>query len=317
MFKKPLETALVHALAYLETLDTRPVAPRADPATLRARLGGPLADDGLPAEQVIDELVRDVEGAIMGTSSARFFGWVIGGTLPAALAADWLTSTWDQNAGLYLAGPAAAVVEEVAGQWLKEILGLPAAASFAFVTGCQMAHVTCLAAARHAVLANVGWDVELHGLCGAPPIRIIASEKRHGSFERAVRLLGMGTGNIECIESMDEFEGTLKRSEGTPAIVLLQAGEVNTGTFDDFARLIPVAKRNGAWVHVDGAFGLWAAASPQYRSIWWGGRTGRLVGHRRSQMAERALRLRLCVHRRPGLAPCRHELRRRVPAGEH
>jgi glutamate/tyrosine decarboxylase-like PLP-dependent enzyme len=261
VFKKPLGEALRHALAHLENLDRMPAAGPADLATLRRQLQKPLLDEGLPAEQVVAELVRDTAGGLHATGSGRFFGWVIGGTLPAALAADWLTSAWDQNAGLYTCAPAAGVVEEVAGAWLKEILGLPAGASFALVTGCQAAHLTCLAAARHAVLARTGWDVETHGLYGAPRIRILATGDRHGSVMRAFRFLGMGTGNVEDLQVE-----ALERESG-PTIVVLQAGELNTGAFDDFETWIPLARRHGAWVHVDGAFGLWAAASPRYRQL--------------------------------------------------
>jgi len=190
--------------------------------------------------------------------------------LPAALAADWLTAAWDQNAGLYAAGPAAALAEEIAGKWMKDILGLPPHASFAFTTGCQMAHATCLAAARHAVLEKRGWDVEQQGLSGAPRIRILTSSEAHGSFKRAVRLLGLGLGQIEYLAAGEQgrlAEQTLAGAlDGTkPTIVVLQAGDLNIGAFDDFEKLIPIAKRSGAWVHVDGAFGLWTAASPRLR----------------------------------------------------
>ena len=166
IFGNTLETATRSALAHLENLDCLPVAATASLDSLRSRLGRALTDESIAPEQVVSELVRDVDGGIVGSAGGRFFGWVIGGSLPAALAADWLAAAWDQNACLYAAGPAAAIVEEVAGRWLKEILGLPARASFAMVTGCQMAHVTCLAAARHAVLAGRGWDVEQRGLYG-------------------------------------------------------------------------------------------------------------------------------------------------------
>jgi len=210
----------------------------------------------------------------MTSAGGRFFGWVVGGALPSALAADWLTATWDQNAGLYAAGPAAAIVEEVAGAWLKDIFGLSAHTSFALVTGCQMAHVTGLAAARHALLARRGWDVEQRGLSGAPPIRILSSSERHGSAERAIRLLGMGLQQITYLPvdaqgrlRADALQQALESNGDGPAIVLLQAGDVNIGAFDDFEALIPIAHRHGAWVHVDGAFGLWAAASPRYRHL--------------------------------------------------
>jgi glutamate/tyrosine decarboxylase-like PLP-dependent enzyme len=161
-----------HALSFLKNLDRAPVGATVDLQTLRQRLNKPLTDSGVPHEQVITELVADVEGGLIGSAGGRFFGWVIGGSLPAALAADWLTATWDQNAALYATSPAAAVVEEVVGLWLKDVLGLPAHSSFALVSGCQMAHATCLAAARHALLAEHGWDVEERGLYGAQPIRI-------------------------------------------------------------------------------------------------------------------------------------------------
>jgi glutamate/tyrosine decarboxylase-like PLP-dependent enzyme len=271
-YRPALERAARLALDYLESLDERPVAVGRQLVMLD-RLGSTLADEGISAEQVIDELVRDVEPGIIGSASGRFFAWVIGGALPSALAADWLTVAWDQNAVLAASAPAAAMVEEVTGSWLKQILGLPATASFAFVSGCQMAHVTCLAAARHALLEKQGWNVEELGMAGAPPIRIFSSDQRHGSFERATRLVGLGTANIEYLAA--DSNGRLKpdalaqalERDPQPAIVLLQAGEINTGIYDPFAQLIPIARRHGAWVHVDGAFGLWAAASPHYRHL--------------------------------------------------
>lgn len=268
VFRQPLHTALAHALTHLDSLDSCPVGPRTDLASLRRRLDRPLADTGTDPSTVIEDLVADVEGGLNASASGRFFAWVIGGALPAALAADWLTSTWDQNAGIYQCSPAASVVEEVAGTWLKEILGLPPGASFAFVTGCQMAHVTCLAAARHQVLEQHDWNVEKKGLCEAPPVRILASVESHGSVERAIRLLGMGTDHIEHIKpDAESLTAALGRAHGRPLIVLLQAGDVNTGAFDDFASLIPLAHAAGAWVHIDGAFGLWAAASPRFRHL--------------------------------------------------
>jgi len=191
---------------------------------------------------------------------------VIGGALPSAIAADWLTSAWDQTAVLYASGPAAAIVEEVTGAWLKEILGVPQQASFALVTGCQTAHAVCLAAARHALLARRGWDVERRGLNAAPPIRILSGDQRHGSIERAVRLLGLGTDNIRSID-LDELDSILGAEPSLATILLLQAGDINTGAFDPFETVIPIARRHAAWVHIDGAFGLWAAASPRLRHL--------------------------------------------------
>jgi glutamate/tyrosine decarboxylase-like PLP-dependent enzyme len=272
--QKTLDTAVSAALSHLEKLDDSPVAATADLATLRKQLGKPLERTGVPAERVVAELIRDVEGGILGSAGGRFFGWVIGGSLPAALGADWLASAWDQNAALYATAPAAAVVEEIAGGWLKEILGLPPHVSFALVSGCQMAHTTCLAAARHALLTRRRWNVEEEGLYGAPPIRILSSDQRHGTFERAVRLLGMGLAQVQYLPADSQgrlpaevLEIALACDRSAPTIVLLQAGDVNIGAFDDFETLIPIAKRYNAWVHIDGAFGLWAAASPRFRHL--------------------------------------------------
>lgn len=274
VFRATLTTALERALAYLGGLDQMPVATPTDVADLRKRLDKPLSEAGNIPDLVIKDLIRDVEGAIVGSAGGRFFGWVIGGSLPAALAADWLTSTWDQNAVLYACGPAAAVVEEVAGRWLKELLGLPLSASFAFVTGTQMAHFTCLAAARHALLNRLGWSVERDGLYGAPPIRILCNAQRHGSIERAVRCLGLGSSHIVDVPTdsanrvlAHHLRGALEEYVHSPMIVVLAAGDICTGAFDDFTTLIPLAKQHGAWVHVDGAFGLWARASRQYRAL--------------------------------------------------
>jgi glutamate/tyrosine decarboxylase-like PLP-dependent enzyme len=273
-FQKSLEAAFRCAHEYIENLDATPVGATADFQTLRNQLCRPLTSEGMPPEQVVAELARDAQAGLIGTGTGRFFGWVIGGSVPAALGADILASVWDQNGALYATSPAAAVVEEIAGTWLKEILGLPAHASFALVTGCQMAHTTCLAAARHALLAKLNWDVEEKGLFGAPPIRILTSGMRHGTFERAIRLLGLGKNHVLLLDSderdclrADELERALRIDSSTPTIVLLQAGDVNIGAMDDFKTLIPIAKRYNAWVHVDGAFGLWANASPRYKHL--------------------------------------------------
>jgi glutamate/tyrosine decarboxylase-like PLP-dependent enzyme len=267
-----LARTLTHAADFLARLDDAPVAATATLAELRARLDRPLCDTGADPLTVIDELVADCAGGILGSAGGRFFGWVIGGSVPAALAADWLTAAWDQNAASFGAGPAEAVIEEVCGVWLKELLGLPPTASFALVTGSQMAHVTCLAAARNALLARRGWDVERRGLAGAPPLRLLTSDQRHGSIERAVRLVGIGADSIVDLPSddngrlrADDLAAALRADADRPTVVLLQAGDLNIGAFDSFADLIPLARASGAWAHVDGAFGLWAAASPRYR----------------------------------------------------
>src|SRR4051812_16997045 len=236
-----LDRAAAHATAFLDSLPSRPIAATATIAELQGRLGKPLPEAGLPAEAVIDELVRDCEGGLMGSGSGRFFGWVIGGTLPVALAADWLTSAWDQNAASNLTAPAEAVVEQVCGEWAKEMFGLPKSASFAFVTGCQMAHTTALAAARHKLLRDRGWDVEAKGLAGAPPLAILTTENRHESILRSARLLGVGTDAIVPVRADNEgridvraLDQTLRCLAGAPAVVCLQGGDLNTGVFDPF-----------------------------------------------------------------------------------
>lgn len=262
--RQALERAFAHALAYFDELESAAVAPAATLAELRGALGRPMGECGLPAAQVIDDLIADTKGGIMGSQGGRFFSWVVGGGLPAAIAADWLTAVWDQNAGIYAAAPAAAVVEEVAGAWLRELFALPREASFAFTTGTQMAHVTCLAAARHALLLQHGWDVAQNGLSGAPRIRVLASVDCHGSVDRAVRLLGLGSAAIERL-AVDAHGRVSPQVLGAaligcdmPTVVVLQAGELNLAAFDPFEALVPVARNAGAWIHVDGAFGLWA-----------------------------------------------------------
>jgi glutamate/tyrosine decarboxylase-like PLP-dependent enzyme len=192
-WETPLGEAYRLALAHLTGLPGRPVGVRTDPATMRTRLGGPTPEAPTPPADVIRDLASNADPGIVATASGRFFGFVFGGATPAALAADWLTATWDQNAGLYATSPAAAAVEEIAGGWLLDLLGLPAHASVGFVTGAQMANFTALAAARHEVLRRVGWDVETQGLIGAPPVRVVAGADRHDTIDRALRFLGLGT----------------------------------------------------------------------------------------------------------------------------
>jgi glutamate/tyrosine decarboxylase-like PLP-dependent enzyme len=266
-----LQCAQAHAIRYLDSLPQRPVGATLDAAELRRRLGGPLPQNAMDAVEVIDHLVRDVDGGLHSSVGGRFFGWVIGGVLPAALAADWLTATWDPNAASAAAAPAEAVVEEICGTWLKELLRLPPSASFALVTGCQMAHTTALAAARHKLLRVRGIDVEAEGMAGAPPLRLLMSENRHESILRSVRLLGFGTNAVEILPCddrggirLDALDVALSASAGRPTIVCLQAGDLNTGVFDAFEPACRLAHAVGAWVHVDGAFGLWAATSKQH-----------------------------------------------------
>ena len=272
--RRLLERAAAHAADYLEALDDTHVAATATPDELRARLSGPLPDDGLDPERVIDDLVSGVDGGLLDSAGGRFYGWVIGGALPAAVAADFVTTAWDQNAAIVATSPAAAVVEEICGTWLKELLGLPSSASFGIVSGCQMAHVTALAAARHHVLAGCGVDVQRQGLAAGPQIRVLVSEFRHTTIDRALRLLGIGTDAVVEVAAeksgpirSDALGEALSRDAVAPTIVCLQAGELNTGAFDPFHEACEIAHAHGAWVHVDGAFGLWAGASTGYRHL--------------------------------------------------
>jgi glutamate/tyrosine decarboxylase-like PLP-dependent enzyme len=257
------------AADYLESLDERPVFPDVTPERLREALGGPLPDEPSDPETVVGELVESAEPGVVAMGSGRYFGFVIGGSLPAALAADWLTSTWDQNAGLYVGGPSASVVEQVTREWLVELLGLPADASIGYVTGTQMAHVTGLAAARWHVLDAVGWDVGAQGLAAAPPVRVFVGEKRHVTVDRALRLLGLGAPEVVAADDQGRLvPAALRESLGEgPAIVCAQAGEVNTGAFDPLPEIAEACAAAGAWLHVDGAFGIWAAVSPRLRHL--------------------------------------------------
>ena len=266
-----LALAQKYAVDFLARLEQKPVNATATLTDLRRRLDVPLTGAGVQASRVIDDLVVATEGGHLRSAGGRFFAWVTGGALPSALAADWLVSTWDNNAAISASGPASAVVEEVAGRWILDLLGLPASASYAFTTGCQMAHLTCLAAARHALLSARGWNVEDKGLCGAPRIRVLANEHRHGSVTRALRFLGLGAGCLEPLLTDSDsriaphtLEVALRQSED-PTIVVLDAADLNVGAFDPFCELIPMAKAAQAWVHVDGAFGLWARVSSQQR----------------------------------------------------
>jgi glutamate/tyrosine decarboxylase-like PLP-dependent enzyme len=258
-----------YAADFVETLQTRPIRAEADVDELTSSLGGPLPEGPTDPRAVIASLVENVEPGLCATPSGRFFGFVIGGAVPASVAADILTSAWDQNAGLYVAGPAAAVVEEVCRGWLIELLGLPPHVSVAFVTGAQMAHVTALAAARHHVLEKAGWDVPQQGLAGAPEIRVVVAAKRHVTVDRALRLLGIGASSLDLVPVDDQGRMQVEqlRFGDGPTIVCGQAGEVNTGAFDDLDAIADAAAGAGAWFHLDGAFGLWAAASPELRHL--------------------------------------------------
>ncbi len=263
-----LRSVADRAIRYREGLHDTPVTPTSDPETLRRVLGGPMPEQPRDPSEVVHRMADIVEaGGLMAMDSGRFFGFVIGGSLPAALAADWLVAAWDQNTGLFATTPATAVIEEIAGRWLLELLDLPRDASFAFVTGGQMANATALAAARHHVLARAGWDVEADGLAGGPPIRLVVGEEVHVTVPRSARLLGIGArgivhvpvdGNGAMVPSA--LERALEGHDGNPTIVCCQAGNVNTGAMDPVGELAEAAHRHGAWLHVDGAIGLWAAA---------------------------------------------------------
>src|SRR3954469_20123044 len=247
-----------------------PVQPSLDRASLAAAFGGPLGADPTDPGRVVDDLIAAAHPGLVGTVGPRFFGFVIGGASPAATAADLLATGWDQCAHNQGLSPAAAEAERAAGTWTKQLLGLPASASVGFVTGAQAANTVGVALGRQRVLADVGWDVALDGLFAAPRGTIVASDERHATIDRAARLLGFGTNGIEPVAADDQgaidtgqLRTTLDRLRDRPVIVCLQAGNVNTGACDDLRTAATLARERNAWVHVDGAFGLWAAASPR------------------------------------------------------
>ena len=269
----PLARAAELARSFLATLPARPVRESGSLADLRRTLVLPLPDTGVPPVQVIDELFRAADPGIVAMAGPRYFGFVIGGSLPVATAADWLTSAWDQNAGLWVDSPAAAIVEDVAAGWLLDLFGLPATASVGFVTGGQMANFTCLAAARHAVLDRAGWDVEQRGLQGAPVVNVVVGDEAHATIFSALRYLGLGAATARRVATdgqgrmrTDALRDVLATCVG-PTIVCAQAGNVNTGAFDPLEEIASLAREREAWLHVDGAFGLWAAASPAHHHL--------------------------------------------------
>ena len=256
-------------MKWLASIPTRPVAPQVGAEKLAAQFSAPLPEHPTDPAEVIDELARLAEPGLMAMPSGRFFGWVIGGSLPAALAADWLISAWDQNAGMRYATPAAAAIEEAAGAWLVDLLGLPGGSDVGYTTGATMANFVGLAAGRKHVLDNAGWDLNTDGLTGAPRIRVFAGAERHASVDLALRYLGLGAAILIDVDREgrirpDALAEAMRRTPG-PAIVCLQAGNLHSGAFDPMQEATAIAHRHNAWVHVDGAFGLWAAASPLYR----------------------------------------------------
>jgi glutamate/tyrosine decarboxylase-like PLP-dependent enzyme len=249
---------------------TRPVAPRQTADEVAAHFRVPLQESGVDPAEVVDELAAFAEPGLMGMPSGKFFGWVIGGTLPAALASDWLVSAWDQNTGIRYATPATAAIEEAAEDWLLDLLGFPATSGVGFTTGATMANLVGLAAGRKKVLDDVGWDLQRDGLSGSPRITVLAGAESHASIDMALRYLGLGLPVPVAADDqgrirVDALKEALDAVSG-PAILCLQAGNLHSGAFDPFREAIELAQARGAWVHVDGAFGLWAAVSPSWAS---------------------------------------------------
>ena len=262
-----------HARSWFENLALRPVRASGSGDQLREALGGPLPEQGTAPAHVLDTLAKSGGIGTVASAGPRYFGFVVGGSLPAALGADWLVSTWDQNAGIFALSPLASTVEQITGGWLRDIAGLPSTMSFGFVTGGHMANFTSLASARHSVLRKAGWDVEADGLLGAPSVEVCVSEESHYTIFLALRLLGLGANRVRKIPTDDQgrmradlLAAALRESAG-PCIVCAQAGNVNTGAFDPLPAIADAAKERGAWLHVDSAFGLWAAASPQHAHL--------------------------------------------------
>jgi glutamate/tyrosine decarboxylase-like PLP-dependent enzyme len=266
-----LATAASRIREYQRTIADRPVRARAGVEELHALLGGVMADGPTDADAAIATLADALDAGTTATTGPRFFGFVIGGAMPATIAADWLASGTDINAGAYVLGPAAAVAEQVASAWLLDILGLPRNATVGFTTGGLMANFTGLAAARHQVLAKAGWDVERDGLPGSPRVHVVVGAERHVSIDSALRLLGLGDSTAHVVPAdgqgrmrADALAAVLRQCDG-PTIVCAQVGNVNSGACDPVGEICRLAHDRGGWVHVDGAFGLWAAASPALR----------------------------------------------------
>ena len=268
-----LNRAHRHAADFLRTLPDRPVVARATREEIVAALNVPLSEAGEDPLAVIDALAAQADRATVATAGPRYFGFVIGGSLPVTLAADWLTSAWDQNAGIYVTSPIGSVIEDIAGRWVLDLLGLPPDASVGFVTGGQMANFVALAAARHEVLRRAGWNVEEDGLQGAPRVNVITGAESHATVDVSLRYLGFGTRSLLRVEAdaqgrmrPDRLARLLENLSG-PTIIAAQAGNVNSGSFDPIGEIAAVAREHDAWVHVDGAFGLWARASRQHAHL--------------------------------------------------
>ncbi|MDO6413781.1 pyridoxal-dependent decarboxylase [Sphingomonas sp. BIUV-7] len=261
------------AIAYRRGIATAETTPTASYRDILDAFDGPVPNAGAEPAAILSELIAQATPGLRGSTAPRFFGWVIGTSHPTGVAADWLTAAWGQNATAIASAPAAAAVEAVAARWLLDLLGLPAEASVGFVTGATVANFVCLAAARSEVLARVGWDVEADGLFGAPPIRVLIGADAHATVHSGLKFLGLGARRLTLVDA-DEMGRMRPESlakalgQGTgPAIVIAQSGQLNTGANDPFAQIVPIAREAGAWLHVDGAFGLWAQASPTLRHL--------------------------------------------------
>ncbi len=265
--------AMDEAIAYRERVATDPSPPTRDYHALREAYSGPVPEKGSAPEAVIEELVAMAEGGLMPMTGPRFFGWVIGSSQPVGVAADWLVSAWGQNAGYHSPTPAAAVIEEIAESWLVDLLDLPRGSAVGFVTGATVANGVCLAAARTGTLLAQGWDPDADGLFGAPPVNVLIGADAHSSLFSSLQLIGFGYNRVIKIATdeqgrmlPDALEAAIAPLEG-PKIVIAQAGQINTGAFDPFEEIVRIGKAHNAWVHVDGAFGLWARATPSRKGL--------------------------------------------------
>ncbi len=271
-FRPALDTAATHAYAWLSSLSDRRVPAEASIGDLMVALGGPLPEGPTDSDEVVDLLAAGAEPGLTAMPAGRFFGFVVGGSHPAALAADWLVSAWDQNSGMRQVTPAHTAIEDTAAGWLLDLLRLPEQASVGFVTGGTMANFVGLAAGRQALLDRIGWDAGRQGLAGGPRVRVLVGAERHDTVDLTLRYLGLGEPETVSVDGQgalcaDALAEALAAGEPAPTIVCLQAGNVHSGAFDPLPEAISVAHEHGAWVHVDGAFGLWAAASPTYRKL--------------------------------------------------
>jgi glutamate/tyrosine decarboxylase-like PLP-dependent enzyme len=263
------------AADFLQGIERRPVRATASHDELLATMAEALPERGEAAGEVVDHLASIADPGLIASAGPRYFGFVIGGSLPAALAADWLTSAWDQNAGLYAIGPSASVAEEVAAGWLVDLFGLPAGSSVGFSTGATMASFTALAAGRHRVLERLGWNVEEDGLTGAPEIAVVVGAEAHVTIHVSLQMLGLGRNRVHRVAAdgqgrmrADALRETLAGLRDRPVLVCAQSGNVNTGAFDPLPEIVAAVRElPNAWLHVDGAFGLWAAAAPGLRHL--------------------------------------------------